>query len=193
MKIKIIGVLIILSLLGIITYKENVIINIKKDRDTYKENTKSLLEHNSSINLTNKDLLEFIKNSESKFAQEIDSVTKKYDIKIKHLQKLIQIKNEVTEKDPFYLPPVEVIHKPDSTYILKYIRESECFKIEIEAITKDKNTLIKFNKIQSNSESYFLVYKEKKPWWKIFKKRKLMQKTVNNCGEVSIKELEIIK
>lgn len=190
---KVLLVFIFIGLASTVYFQRNSIKELNNEIDRHKENAIGLFEENKTISLKQKELKQFIEDSESKFAKEIDSVTKANNIKVKHLNKIIQSKTTVTIRDTIYSEPKEVSKVDDSLYVLKFKRESDCISASVEAKTKDPFTVVRFTNISANNESYFIVYKKKKHWWQFFKKRKLMQKTVNRCGEVSIKELVIEK
>lgn len=191
-KIYIIGAIVLSLLCFTIKLQRDRIQDLNENLNRQTENVTSLIEESSSIQLTNKELKRIMKNSEAEFVRKIDSVTSENDIKIKHLKKIIASQTTVTVKDTVYLPAVDTISKVDSLYQLRFIRENNCISASVVVLTIDPSTLIQFEKLEAKNESYFMVYKENKKWWQIFKKRKLMQKTVNTCGETTIKELEIL-
>lgn len=158
---------------------------------TQKVNVRGLMEENSSIKLSYKELNEYVSTSENKFARDIDSITRENDIKLKNLQKLTQVKTIIEIRDTVEVEAKSIIANKDSTYNLSFSKENNCINAEIIAITKDPNTKVIFDRIEANSEGYTIVYKENKKWWQLFKKRKIFYKTVNNCGETVIKEVEV--
>lgn len=188
------GGAIIFALLSSTVYLQQKRINdLKDDVDRQKENVVSLLEDNSNLELTSKELQKYIKDSESKFAKEIDSVTTAHNIKIKDLRKIIAAKTEVIIKDTVYLAPVDTVAKVDSLYHLRFQRENKCISVSAMAVTTDPSTKIMFEELSFKNEAYTMVYKKKKKWWQVFKKQEYVQKSVNSCGETTIKEIEILK
>lgn len=190
-KILIGAAIIIAALSFIINIQNNKINNLQNDNKRQSENVSSLMEENSSIKLTTSELKRFIKHSESEHIIKIDSILTKHDIKVKELNKIISTKTTIVLKDTVYLVAESINVKNDSLYHLQFKHENNCISASVNAITKDPLTTINFNEIKSKNESHFIVYKEPKKWYQFFKKRKLIQKTINNCGETIIKELEI--
>lgn len=165
--------------------------NISEDRDRHAKNASSLMEDNSSINLTNKELKSYISDSESKFAKKIDSITKAHNIAIKDLGKITYVETSVLVTDTVYLPSTDTVKIVDRTYWLRFKNDSKCISATVMAKTKDPNTEVIFEKLKAQNETHVMVYKKKKKWWQLFKKREFIQKTVNSCGVTSYSEINL--
>lgn len=177
---------------GCFIYLQNDRINkLKSDLDRTSNNLLQAESDNYSLTFKKGELEKYINYQNTKFKKDIDSVCEKYDIKIKHLQKVINNQTSIVIRDTTYLPAKEVESQNDSLYVLTFSNENNCISARVKAITKDPTTKLNFEELKSQNESFSLVYKEKKKWWQIFRKRKLMMKTVDNCGNSTVKELEV--
>ena len=193
MKTNIIVGLSVLILCGIIWFQNGRITQLNDSLTRTEYNMSQLESDNYSLTFKKGELEDYIKQGNTKFKQDIDSVCNQYDIKIKDLNKVINTKTTITIRDTTYLPSDTVYIKDDSLYVLSFLKQNKCISASVKALTKDKFTKINFEFIEADNESYSFVHKQKKKWWQIFKKRKLMMTTVDNCGISQTKELEIQK
>ena len=188
MKIKLIGGFIILILCSLIWFQSWRINELDESLTRTEYNMSQLESDNYSLTFKKGELEDYIKQNNTKFKKDIDSVCKEYDIRIKDLNKVINTKTKIVERDTTYLPSDTVYIKDDSLYVLNFSKQNKCISASVKALTKDKFTKINFEFIEADNESYSFVHKQKKKWWQIFKKRKLMMTTVDNCGISQTKE-----
>lgn len=189
-----VGLIILISILfGIISSKNKTIENLKIDNKRQSENVTNLTEESFNLKLTTDELKNTLKNSESKFAKELDSTLKVNNIKIKNLNKIIQSKSKVSIPDTVELPAKIIYAENDSLFVSVHKLTMDCVDINCRVISKDSKPRLFIDKLETRSEGAFIAYKESRPWWKFWKKRKIMLKSTNKCGETIIKELEIIK
>lgn len=190
-------ILIILLSIGCFTTKvlldskQGKIDNLTEEINRKNEIVKNLESDNFSLTFKKGELEEFIGTQNTQFKKDIDSVITAKNIEIKDLKKIINHKTSISVIDTVYLPSKEVEQKDDSLYVLKFSNENKCISASVEALTQDPNTKIKFEKLEAQNDSYYIVHKEKKKWWQIFKKRKLMITITDNCGITETKELEV--
>lgn len=189
-----VGLIILIAvLLAIITAKNREIKNLKDENKRQSENVVNLTEESFNLKLRSGELKNMLKNSESRFAKELDSTLKVNNIKIKHLNKIIQAKSKVIIPDTVELPPKIVYAVNDSLYASIHNLNIDCIDVSCRVISKDKSPKLFIDKLEARSEGAFIAYKEPRPWWKFWKKRKILLKSTNKCGETVIKELEIVK
>lgn len=189
-----VGLIIFIAvLLAIITSKNREIKNLKEENKRQSENVVNLTEESFNLKLSQDELKNMLKNSESKFAKELDSTLKVNNIKIKDLNKIIQSKSKVTIPDTIELPPKIIYAVNDSIYASVHHLNIDCIDVSCRVVSKDKSPKLFIDKLETRSEGSFIVYKEHRPWWKFWKKRKILLKSTNKCGETVIKELEIVK
>jgi predicted nuclease with TOPRIM domain len=193
MKRLIIEGLVIASLLSAVYVLNNNLKETKQQLETTTQNFKQLESDNYTLELSKKELTDYIGDLNTQFKQEIDSVVKANDIKLKNIKQLVNNKTVVTVKDTVFMPAEEVKVQNDSLYQLKFSVDSACYKAVIYALTKDDKTTVNLHELTTQNDSYYIVHYEKKKWWQIFKKRKLIITTVNSCGESSTKIINITK
>ena len=191
MKIKLVSVLIIILLSICLYFQKNTIERLNNDLDRTEYNMSQLESENYSLTFKKGELEDFINQKNTQFKRDIDSVCNQYDIKIKDLTKVINTKTETIVKDTVFVTGETVYVKDDSLHILRFKNENNCISASIIAHTTDPLTKVLFEELKSNNESFSMVHREKKKWWQLFKKRKLLMTTVDNCGTTSVKELEI--
>jgi predicted nuclease with TOPRIM domain len=193
MKRLIIEALIISSLAGLVYVLKNELSETKEQLEKTTTNFKQLESDNYSLELSKKELTDYIGDLNTQFKQEIDSVTKANDIKLKDIKQLVNNKTVVNIIDTVFMAAEEVKVENDSLYKLKFTVDSACYKAVIYALTKDQSTTVNLHELETENNSYFIVHYEKKPWWKLFKKRKLLITTVSDCGTSETKVINITK
>lgn len=191
MKLKLISGLIVTILIGFIWIQKSQIEKLDEKLTRTEYNMSQLESENYSLVFKKGELEDYIKQGNTKFKKDIDSVCNQYDIKIKDLNKIISTHTKTVVRDTTYLPSDTVYIKNDSLYVLSFSNKNKCISASVKALTKDPFTKINFELLEADNESYSFVHKQKKKWWQIFKKRKLMMTTIDNCGESQTKELEI--
>lgn len=175
--------------MGVVTnhlYQKNR--DLQKDVKQKDYNISQLESDNYSLNFKKGELEKYIKQGNTEFKRRIDSITKAHDIKIKDLKKVTSTKIE-TVIDTVLVPVETTINPVDSLYHSAFVMDSACFKIRGKVISNDSMPQIIFNQIGYKNEVMHFVYREPKKWWQIFKRRKLILKAINECGEISVKEL----
>jgi predicted nuclease with TOPRIM domain len=193
MKRLIIEILIISSLTGLVYVLKNELSETKEQLEKTTTNFKQLESDNYTLELSKKELTDYIGDLNTQFKQEIDSVTKAHDIKLKDIKQLVNNKTVVSIIDTVFMPAEEVKVENDSLYKLKFTVDSACYKAVIYALTKDQSTTVNLHELETENNSYYIVHYEKKPWWRLFKKRKLLITTVNDCGTSETKVINITK
>ena len=196
LKLMIAGAILFLltALSGIIVYQSNKIDNLNQDVKRKDYAVSQLESDNYSIKFKNKkEFEEYIKQGNTKLKKSIDSVSKAYNIKLKDFQKVINTNTVITLRDTVFLKSDGPTIKVDSLYYSPFSFENNCLSVGLKVISTDPKPNVKLEKLSAQNEAFSVVFKEKKKWWQIFKKRKLMMKTFDNCGKSSVKELEISK
>ena len=193
MKTKIISILILIILCGFVWFQANHIKNLNASLTRVNYNMSQLESDNYSLTFKKGELEDYIKQGNTKFKQDIDSVCNQYDIKIKDLKKVINTKTTITVKDTVYVPTEVIKIENDSLYHSEFLFDSACLYVRGRVLSTDSLAQLIFDNLECDNESFSMVYKEKKKWWQWFKKRKLIMKTVSRCGETTVKELEVIK
>jgi hypothetical protein len=193
MKRLIVEGLVIASLIGIISITRTQLKDTKQQLEVVSNNFKQLESDNYSLEMDKKQLTDYIGDLNTKFKQEIDSVVKAKDIKIKDIKQLVNNKTIVTVTDTVFMPAEEVKIENDSIYRLTFSVDSACYKAVIYALSKDEHTTVNLHELTTENDSYYIVHYEKKKWWQFFKKRKLVVTTVSNCGESTTKVINITK
>ena len=153
-------------------------------------NLSQLEADNYSLSFEKDELVNYVKDLNTKFKQEIDSVTKANDIKLKDLQRLTKTHTVVTVRDTVFMEP-EHIAQEDSLYELSYSSSHDCYDIKLTAMSADPETTLRVDELTTKNDSYYMLHYSKKKWWQLFKKRKLLMTTVDNCGTSTTTEVQV--
>ena len=161
---------------------------LKTEIKQKQSNINQLESDNYSLTFKKGELEKYIKEGNTEFKRKIDSITSDYDIRIKDLKK-VSLTKITTIVDTVFVPVETVINLSDNLYHSTFVMDTACIKISGKVISRDSTPQLIFSKIGYENEAMHFAYKEPKKWWQFFKRRKLLLKTVSECGEVSIKEL----
>lgn len=171
----------------------NKVGNLKEDIKRKDYSISQLESDNYSIEFKKGELEKYIADQNTEFKKSIDSVLRANDIEVKRLKKIIRSTSKVTLVDTIYLDPKPVYIEDDTIYHLQFIMDSTCLSVSGRVFTTDSLATVSLDKVECNSEASLIAYWKKKKWWQWCKKKQLMVKMINNCGETTIKELEITK
>lgn len=165
--------------------------DLKEEIAVKENNIKQLESDNYLLTFKKGELEDYVKDLNTEFKRNIDSVTMEHNIRIKDIQKLINTKSVITLLDTVYLPGETVYIKEDNKYHYNFSMDSACFKMSGTVISNDPEPLVKLNSLSAEHETYSIYHREKKKWWQIFKRRKIIMETFDNCGHSTTKILEI--
>ncbi|MGL5561703.1 MAG: hypothetical protein ACRDCN_03645 [Tannerellaceae bacterium] len=188
-KSSIIIALLVTAALGVVKLQHDTIKSLKSDLKETTYNFEQVTSDNFSIVLKNTSLEKYIKDLDSGFKRKIDSVTTEHEIKVKDLKKVSIITNTTIVKDTVYVPVETSKDTVTNLYHSDFSAVQECFKISGRIVSLDQAPQIYFTELGYKNESCNMVYRESKPWWRFFKKRKIMVKTVSGCGVTTVKEI----
>jgi hypothetical protein len=192
-KIKLIGIITVIVFLIASVVTANVL--IEKNRKLKAEilrvqtnNLQLMSENRENINLT----LSF-KEFKASMSTKIDSILKVAEIASKRVKTVTTINNYYIDSSRTIIRPDPVISKNDTLY--PFIDIKDCFSIKgFMQVVADKPELT-IQERKFNNEINVIVHNKRphKIWFVRWGKREMKIEGVSDCGEVKIKQVNIIK
>lgn len=191
---KIILILIaIIAILGsilFVTLKSNN--NNKKDAVRWENNYNESLDSIQRVTITYSEF-------KDKFQEKYDSLLDLNKIKPKQVEKIITINNVVRVTDTFYMQQYENNYI-NGIYTISFTKDTSCISLSGFIKTEDSNSKIGISNLSYNSESNYIAYwnRNRYKFLGLFYTKFLGKKigtlhVASKCGDVKVKEIDIIK
>lgn len=192
-------ILIISSIFFIVLIISNVIliennVRYKTTNERLNKNITVIGNDNYTLQLTNKELKNFIKIKDTNYKKQIDSILKDNKIKIDKLKSLQIVKIIDIDTVPIYVQFKDTLKKNDSIYQKTFKTSRKCVSVSGTVYSKDISTNVRIDSI-IGSNNIYIIKSYKKSFWDyiFFRKGKLVETIESDCGNPTNSQIEVIK
>lgn len=190
--------ILVLILFGFLIYTlTKSVFELKQELEQSKTNLIEIQNENSNLVFKNGELKDFLKVQNSKEKRIIDSIARAYNIKLKQIKQaqvahISYVDTTFHVIDSTFITYKEVEILKDSSYVIPFAVNKDCYNINGEIFSRDSCSTIGLNRVEFMDDIVRIKYKKKKwyEFWKWFCKPKPEYITIGRCSNVEFKNFE---